>query len=376
MHGTCPTDNTICLALSGLVSHFTEDSRCLALIDSTVGVRMLLTGAWRAMFDDTHITIDMAAIAQVLSRLKLIRNTSDREELSEGAGGRFADFVTLLARYIDLVVPTARSEVTYQTHYYICAILPTINSLGSGDQETMCLLIPSMTRILSTFTRYAGLYIPSTTRGLSATDDVLGAILLTIYSSCTRIQRARLFRQLVDTGILRALVGFALRGTEVEYTSKLLALISKSTVFFSVVSQMEAGFEDAQDLLADPAFPNSALFGAWTEFRALAEDRITLAKSWQLSGRGTRKACDNVEVRRTLPLRCKLKQLHQCASIGPKGDFKCCGYCHTVYYCSRACQLVDWNRGDHHANCAQLRVFGQGTSASASVHRDPLMTPL
>ncbi|KAJ7664668.1 hypothetical protein DFH06DRAFT_326459 [Mycena polygramma] len=349
MHAMCPTDHTICLALSELVSHFTEDPRCLVLINNTVGVRILLVRAWRFMFDghgDTRIVIGMPSIARVLKHLRLLRKApdeaSDREELSEGAGGNFVDFVGLIAQYIDLVVPTARSEVTAQTHFYMDAILHTINRLRDSDLQTG-LLIPSMIRMLSAFTRYAGPYISSFTRGLSATDDLLGAILAPIFQCCNFSPQVRNLEHLVSAGILRSIVGFALRGTEVELASEVLRILTYSTVYFSVVSQMEAGFEDAQDLLADPALPSSELFGAWTKLRVLAEERIAIAKSWQSSGHGTRKACDNVE----------------CARIGRKADFQCCGHCHTVYYCSRACQRADWNEGDHRVSCPHLRVFGQ-----------------
>jgi hypothetical protein len=77
----------------------------------------------------------------------------------------------------------------------------------------------------------------------------------------------------------------------------LIPLLAKSIAYYSVVSQFESAVLDAEDLLADPTFSTSEIFGQWKLFRSLAEERVLLWKFWTSAAYFSQKACDNMDVR-------------------------------------------------------------------------------
>ncbi|KAJ6577720.1 hypothetical protein B0H19DRAFT_1253031 [Mycena capillaripes] len=321
--------------LLSFVVQLVQDPSSLALIEKTAGVRIMITRAWRLQINgrgDTPIAPLLNHICLVLGKLHLTRNASDLEEVSDGAGGTLVEFMKLITQYVDLLVPTTRSPVTLEIHQYLDPIFTTTNRLHLLDLK-----------IGGGAFRYSGPHVATRNGSISGTDNLLGAALLRVRECCFQLPLQHLvFGQIIAAGVFHALVGYAIRSVEVEFTQDLLRLLSLSTVYFSVLSQIETGIKDAEDLLADPAFAESEVFSTWTALRTLAEERISLAKSWQLSGRGTRRACDNME----------------CGHIGLKVEFRCCGHCKAVYYCSAICQRVDWKRGDHRSSCSSLRAFG------------------
>ncbi|KAJ7892392.1 hypothetical protein B0H13DRAFT_2665702 [Mycena leptocephala] len=324
-----PTQADLSFDLLFFVGQLVYDPPSLALIDKTAGVHYYL----------------MAAATRVLLKLNLTQNPSDLEEVTEGAGGNLVDFLNLITQYVDGFIPTTRSPVSAETHRSMDPVIFAIDHLDLEDPALRAAqlaseYIPSLVRIMCAFSRYSGPYVPTKpSESISCTDDFLGDMLIRVVAWCHRAPQDRIFRRFLSAGILRAIVGYAIRGIEVKFTSMLLKTLACSTVYLSVLLEMDAGFQDAEDLIADPAFPKSAIFGEWTAFRTLANECIALAKSWQSAERVTRKACDNME----------------CGAIRPKADFQCCGHRHSVYYCSRLCQRGDWKRAEHRLNCPFLR---------------------
>lgn len=300
-----PTQADLSFDLLFFVGQLVYDPPSLALIDKTAGVRMLLTKSWRLLFDsrgETPIAALLDDISRVLLKLNLTQNPSNLEEVAEGAGGNLVDFLNLITQYVDGFIPTTRSPVSAETHRSMGPVIFAIDHLNLEDPALRAAqlaseYIPSLVRIMCAFSRYSGPYVPTKT-SISCTDDFLGDMLIRVVAWCHRAPQDRIFRRFLSAGILRAIVGYAIRGIEVKFTSKLLKTLACSTVYLSVLLEMDAGFQDAEDLIADPAFPKSAIFGEWTAFRTLANERIALAKSWQSAERVTRKACDNMEVSR------------------------------------------------------------------------------
>ncbi|KAJ7633225.1 hypothetical protein FB45DRAFT_914645 [Roridomyces roridus] len=73
---------------------------------------------------------------------------------------------------------------------------------------------------------------------------------------------------------------------------------------------------------------------AWTQFATQAKETAALFESFDSASAIRMRACDN-----TL-----------CGMFGPTKDLKRCKGCKSLYYCSNACQAVDWQNG-HRAAC-------------------------
>jgi hypothetical protein len=103
---------------------------------------------------------------------------------------------------------------------------------------------------------------------------------------------------MLSAGFLRAItICGTYRAETALLTNVLIPLLTQSTTYYSVVSQFESAVIDAEDLLVDPRFSTSEIFGHWKLFRSLAEERVLLWKFWSSAAYVSQKACDNMDVR-------------------------------------------------------------------------------
>ncbi|KAJ7430749.1 hypothetical protein B0H11DRAFT_2134272 [Mycena galericulata] len=88
-------------------------------------------------------------------------------------------------------------------------------------------------------------------------------------------------------------------------------------------------------LVASDAFKNSQTYAEWSRFSLLAEERIGVLNLYRSGEAATMRACDNVK----------------CGEIGIKSAVRRCAGCSSLYYCSPACQALDWAEGGHKKAC-------------------------
>ncbi|KAF7323679.1 MYND-type domain-containing protein [Mycena kentingensis (nom. inval.)] len=88
--------------------------------------------------------------------------------------------------------------------------------------------------------------------------------------------------------------------------------------------------------------PSSALPEKWNDLVDAVKDRVALLH--ELNLHSSRKACNNL----------------QCGRISDAKQFKRCGGCRDAYYCSSACQKVDWTTGRHRDICEAGCTTGIG----------------
>ncbi|KAK7024681.1 hypothetical protein R3P38DRAFT_2626034 [Favolaschia claudopus] len=109
--------------------------------------------------------------------------------------------------------------------------------------------------------------------------------------------------------------------------------LCESMVRYNILETLEP-FQDllqrAEHESASFSVPN--VRNLWTAFSKLGRERFHIRRQFDRSPRI--RACDNVE----------------CGKLCPKSMLRCCSGCSTLLYCSRECQVADWQSG-HRRSC-------------------------
>nr|GAT54833.1 predicted protein [Mycena chlorophos] len=89
--------------------------------------------------------------------------------------------------------------------------------------------------------------------------------------------------------------------------------------------------------ISTPAFKNSPLYSQWEKFKKLLDSSLNYFDYFESGERPVEsmQVCANLK----------------CGEIRDKRELKRCGGCRSFFYCSKACQAHDWNRGGHRESC-------------------------
>ncbi|KAJ7884276.1 hypothetical protein B0H13DRAFT_2537465 [Mycena leptocephala] len=302
-----PLELDICANFLFIVWNLGRHPLTFRLVSGTPGVRAVLVRAWKLLFaaQDGQKPDNIA-----LSALFWVH----REPMDNVDSANFAEVIEGADRY-------ARS--TIWSNPGVLLYLDALFCVFRGGQDVPLQDVGGVT----SFTRLACVFGASR---IPQADDILGACLFRLIPSLRKgpLELYRTAREMLSAGFLRAItICGTYRAETALLTNVLIPLLTQSTTYYSVVSQFESAVIDAEDLLVDPRFSTSEIFGHWKLFRSLAEERVLLWKFWSSAAYVSQKACDNMD----------------CGHIGKKADFKSCTCCHTVFYCSRRCQCLDGN---------------------------------
>ncbi|KAJ7870678.1 hypothetical protein B0H13DRAFT_1896091 [Mycena leptocephala] len=145
----------------------------------------------------------------------------------------------------------------------------------------------------------------------------------------------------LEEGLLQFIISF---GAESEAaTRKILQNfvaihLPRGLSFCSVVNQMKTSLSEATELPGMMEFRGSVLFKDWEAFTSLAQWYIKVLQEWEADGRPSFQGCDNM----------------QCALVERRTEFRSCAGCVNAFYCSRECQVADWQDG-HREDCHPLQ---------------------
>ncbi|KAJ7150699.1 hypothetical protein C8R46DRAFT_1043510 [Mycena filopes] len=117
-------------------------------------------------------------------------------------------------------------------------------------------------------------------------------------------------------------------------------VLPNAMMYYPVVVALAAVFSELRGELVPSSLKPSPALDEWCQFAVLAEERFRDLQYF-LSPEYTRtmRACGNL----------------QCGVIRPALEFKRWSACREQLYCSRACQVVDWQQHGHRTSCLSLR---------------------
>nr|GAT54259.1 predicted protein [Mycena chlorophos] len=149
------------------------------------------------------------------------------------------------------------------------------------------------------------------------------------------------FVQAVQAGFIYAVNWYgSLFGDHDSLSVQVVNMINQGiSPFFSHYTILDAlrGTPLEADLRGSFSFRSIALAQTWTEFRSFALTRLSIATRLDAGEfKAAQRGCDNPK----------------CLVILPRTEFKCCGGCRQLLYCSIECQKASW-KSSHKRYCAQ-----------------------
>ncbi|KAJ7772376.1 hypothetical protein B0H16DRAFT_1714569 [Mycena metata] len=275
-------------------------------VDQTPGLRTLVMSAWRFHIESAsgmHGINSLWNLHHVLNGIPF-KTPTDFAEIIAGSGG--------LQGLASLIVDSVKRIVQF------------IRQLDVRSKELLYLpfifggVVGALTSAACAIDRWD----PHDTllRLLQVLRGLLGS-----HRTMREALRAGLLRVIANTIILKP---HADGEFDIFQASGLQEILKRtlpgSTVYRSILAELEIRLQDIAPVIANPLFTDSDDFPAWSAFVNLAHDRIAFMKA--LEGSGTLKACDNLES------------------------------AFSAVLFEKECQKVDWKSGGHRDACSLERA--------------------
>ncbi|KAF7336515.1 MYND-type domain-containing protein [Mycena sanguinolenta] len=333
---------TVCLELVDFISSFSSDAGTMTLINQTVGVRTLVMKAWAVTLKaeewDDNSSWAFHDVCCAIRKMR-IGSCHDFDEVLDGAGGT-AGLAYLVVESIKLLLAQDDAYLSDQNLKFLVDILIFLQNLNRDN-----VLLALMENGGAKFITLAAGATFSLDCGPDRAPRQQRAALLCLNTLHSMLSCHRAMRDSIAAGLLQVVISGAtisphrnsseLQGLRQILTQRLPA----STVFRTVLVEMERQLQSVKDLFNRFGLQHSWIHDDWHAFTTLAEDRIALMKADQSKDFASSKACDNME----------------CGVIREKAKFRRCSECQQVYYCSSDCQKRDWTFGGHREMCDSMR---------------------
>ncbi|KAJ7778527.1 hypothetical protein B0H16DRAFT_1503869 [Mycena metata] len=291
------------------------------LVDQSPGLRRILTYTWKLLITGTpahtqeHYLYSLASIPDTM------------HEVLEGTGGTYNDLASIIVLQMKNSILTPSSHASGEILLQMAAsAIMFITSICFID-VTFKLVILSHGIIKAEVAALCSL-----TNVTHDSGDKIQKLCLPCYPNLRRAIKAGLLRLIITLG--------QKPGASCTPLQKLLVeILPQSTVYHSVLSQLERSLCEVEDILLSPDFVSSDVYEHWSNFVNLAQSRIAFMKQYD-----RRSASQNV---------CYSSD---CWIAKPKTEFRCCSGCREALYCSVVCQSADWTTGGHRHSCNSFRT--------------------
>ncbi|KAJ7032675.1 hypothetical protein C8F04DRAFT_1106903 [Mycena alexandri] len=307
-------------------------------ISSTPGVGILAAQALGSYYRDPD-TMSYIVLRKVTQFLLISEGFEGGEfgEFIEGAGGD-TPLANLLVRLIDYVrasdnIPTATAANLISLIAF-CVRIQEPSWVGA-------LLSQKATEAIFQVLLFADRGLTSTHRAEAPVFKDLfhrtwGTLLILIMNN-THSEGYRHLVQAIELGVLHLVVSHAQQ--HIDWSQQIMQIFVKSllpqaTVYYPVLSSFQATLPSLEHQTASRAFVSSALYPAWAELMKVVIERLQIKKKFDSGEYVAYKACDAIE----------------CGIILEKTKFKRCAGCRWAHYCSRECQISDWQT-EHRSEC-------------------------
>ncbi|KAJ6458846.1 hypothetical protein C8R47DRAFT_1328114 [Mycena vitilis] len=349
-------------------------SGLLELLSSTTGFFYMLARAWTTVLVDNRdgktvpVAMDYLIFCITVMSKNLSANLVHAEELIEGAGGDLLDLAQLVVIYINKSSSSRSSRSTDDDPAFAGSILDVVedidNALGSRNAK-LGLFSSALLRVgvMDALTSM----VSSTTRPGSGFSEMEGSTSLLVLEKSYRFMIMTLFTvpgrcytvDAIREGLLRVIVLTAAAGKLMGNLKFIFEkMLPNSLLYYYDLRVLNLALQELESYgySRDPKFIASPAFDAWTEFEALAEERLTIFRRLATGDSPPRlRGCDNAK----------------CCRIANASLFKRCSGCRFSHYCSAECQQIDWHQGQHRKYCDAQSRLRLGSMKSSTMGTQP-----
>ncbi|KAJ6484230.1 hypothetical protein C8R45DRAFT_1075429 [Mycena sanguinolenta] len=352
---TPPRDDTFCRGFLSFTVALTHHRDTHRRIVATPWFWYLFGRAWTylpAIKDPSKQEMAAKDIAFFLIE-EGITKPSNLDEFVSGAGGTLTDVAHLVISFTDCVLPKRGAALDdTQIHFlgfiliFVCFLDP---ALGHGTQPT---------ENLGQF-------------GKALLERDFISVLIEAICSLSKSTIKEALHPMQKTGgsgNRASNTGWSHLADDLDH-QYFVRLLRPSLVNRHSLSALGRALQKTSNLVNTTAFRQCGSYKLWAEFFSVARERVEVLAAFD-SNLGVRNvACDNL----------------QCGKIGVKAEFRRCSVCQSMYYCSQACQNMDWRHGGHRETCdshGKLLLSAKNSLDStarqraflrALVHRDYLL---
>ncbi|KAJ7684196.1 hypothetical protein DFH06DRAFT_1476 [Mycena polygramma] len=354
-----PSEELLCIDVALFAGSFVDDPdrdrRTTQFFASSPGFRFMMGKALLYVLkNDTSPFQTCLFILHFLTEYLDVGDHDNLEEFVDAAGGSFDQFAILLLDKINRIVsdsqPTGLSQNDITSFRFLLSMVVHIEMKTTSHAHRVATMGP----LVAAFVPHGGAraftaLALALARSKFASDFQAGTRF--VFEKCIMIL-SQLFTapgghmhlsEALECGLLAAVVSAAKSpfadAVHSQSSSLILHVLQPFTVYHSVLSKMTGALLDAAADERAPVFKSSQLFPLWSVLRQLAKERLDVLKYFR-TRESEYKACDNDE----------------CGQMSHKRDFKRCGGCQSLYYCSAACQAHDWHHGGHAEHCTAYRA--------------------
>ncbi|KAJ6479103.1 hypothetical protein C8R45DRAFT_359051 [Mycena sanguinolenta] len=304
------------------------DESTKQLIDSSPGLYVVLGRAWRHLISVNpdgmaHVSYFLGTLFQHTNW-----NLATFDELIVGTGGTRMDLASIAVSHLQDVIPSPDCPVTDEIASSLFGVLHIVSN--HKDTQFEDALVSS--GIIASLT--------VASRALCGKALLAATVHLKICfgSLVSKIASAPLIclPQSLRAGLLEIL--FTSQAVSPLLISLLKDVIAPASVYHSVLIQLRTSLQQVRDRDAATIFADATLLAQWESLLELVERRLWILEEYNNGSLAPERRCDHLE----------------CTKICAKRELKRCGGCLTTCYCSRACQVRDWRRGEHRRACGDL----------------------
>ncbi|KAJ7618280.1 hypothetical protein DFH06DRAFT_1483306 [Mycena polygramma] len=322
------------------------------IVTNTPHIREYLTEILARMIHDADLRMECATGMRYLLAY-FMRNAEgpNFDQLVIGAGGTVSDLCTLGIKYLHVVVADIESNA--DPEWILHSVIFIQETFVNNERHCLeCVategLVKSIMRVsMALHTMQAKLSWSEAT-----VLSQLSILLVTTLAFQQPYPRTCIMDGL-RAGLLTSMalcVNAEMREDHElikPYTQLLDAILPGFLTSYSVLSRLENALVRLDEAGLSARLANSPLRRPWSTFRDLANQRIAVKTQYDDVARRSVRMCDSIK----------------CNVVQNKTDFHRCAQCMSMYYCSPACQKVDWFSGRHGELCWGLAKKG-GTDAS------------
>ncbi|KAJ7102715.1 hypothetical protein C8R44DRAFT_887461 [Mycena epipterygia] len=301
-----PTEMRLGMRILRLVTHLRPDERTLHLIDTTRGLRALITKTWVLL---QRVNLEKRAIAfkQLTPFLHFHMMPSDPvhlEEIIEGADGSLDTLASLVVNHLNHLTSTTGTAESAETLDFFEDVFMFVYQLDDqpdpfsgpveGKHSPICAALLSNGIVPALASAIKVLAEAAETRKSSV---IVNHLIVMLKKKLYTFPVDRWIAQAIDAGFLRGLVCHIGRGTgpmDVETITTIFELtLAPSTVYYSVVSKLRVAVHHVEDLVATSKFKRSKAFKSWQALQDIAEERLRVLEYFR--DNMSKRACDNLE---------------------------------------------------------------------------------
>ncbi|KAJ6497692.1 hypothetical protein C8R45DRAFT_1211535 [Mycena sanguinolenta] len=315
---------------------FHRDDSLEVAVDKAPGLRCILAEYWaKIVRKEISTGTQVPRILRFLFDSKESKNKTKFMEILEGCGGR-EGLAYLLAQQIK---NTVGDRVTAPATTIIGSVIQLLHLHGRSLLEG--LLVHGGAKVLIDAIYYCEEARPIFT--VASEKVYTGVIfLLTCFESRSG---AEWVSQALSAGLLRfiTVLGRA-RQTENDMwlTYSLLQRFLIKTlpdflINYKISRLIPDALPEALSITSTEPFSTCVIYTFWTEFIELVRERLGALDFWLERRSISSIACEN----------------SKCGKTGPRHSLKKCAGCGLAWYCSRECQIADWE-AVHRASCRAL----------------------